>query len=91
MHEASLSGVLRVILIVLLIYFGLKLIFRWFGPMILKWMLKRVGKKFGQNFSNFDPNFQKEKEGEVTIDRKPKNQRKSNNDVGEYVDYEEID
>ena len=91
MHEASLSGALRVILIILLIYFGIKIIFRWFGPMILKWMLKRVGKKFGQNFSNFNPNPSKDKEGEVSIDKKPKNPRKSNNDVGEYIDYEEID
>ncbi len=91
MHEASLSGAIRVVLIILLIYFGLKLIFRWFGPMILKWMLRRVGKKFGQNFGNFDPNPQKEKEGKVTIDKKPKTSGKSNNDVGEYIDYEEID
>ena len=91
MHEASFYEVLRVILIILLIYYGLKLIFRWFGPMILKWLLRRVGKKFGQNFSNFNPNAQREKEGEITIDKKPKNTRKSNNDVGEYVDYEEID
>ncbi|MGB7843044.1 MAG: DUF4834 domain-containing protein [Salinimicrobium sp.] len=91
MQEASFYEVLRVILIILLIYFGLKLIFRWFGPIVLKWFLRRMGKKFGQTFSNFDPNPKREKEGEITIEKKPKNPRKSNNDVGEYVDYEEID
>ena len=53
MQEASLSEVLRVVLIILLIYFGIKLIIRWFGPILLRWILKRVGKKFGQNFSQF--------------------------------------
>jgi hypothetical protein len=31
------------------------------------------------------------KEGETVIDRRPKPQRESNKNVGEYVDYEEID
>ncbi|MDX1602735.1 MAG: DUF4834 family protein [Salinimicrobium sediminis] len=92
MQEASLSEVLRVLLIVLLIYFGFKLIIRWFGPIILRYFLKKVGKKFEQKFSQFDPTAgQQQKQGEVTIDKKPNNKRKSKNDVGEYIDYEEID
>ena len=31
------------------------------------------------------------KEGETVIDRRPRSQKESNKDVGEYVDYEEID
>lgn len=92
MHEASLTEVLRVVLIVLLIYFGLKLFIRWFGPILLRWVLKKIGKKFEQRFHQYDPTrSQKRTEGEVTIDKKPKNKRKSKNDVGEYIDYEEID
>lgn len=91
MHEASLSEVLRVVLIVLLIYFGLKLIIRWFGPILLRYILRKVGKKFEQKFSQFDPSGQTKKEGDVSIDKKPRNTRKSNKEVGEYIDYEEID
>lgn len=93
MQEASLSEVLRVLLIVLLIYFGFKLIIRWFGPIILRYFLKKVGKKFEQKFGQANPmaGQQQRKQGEVTIDKKPKNKRKSKNDVGEYIDYEEID
>ena len=92
MHEASMTQVLRVILIVLLIYFGLKLIFRWLGPVILRWMLKKIGKKFEQRFNHFDPQReQKRQKGEVSIDKTPKSKRKSKNEVGEYIDYEEID
>ena len=91
MQEASLSEVLRVVLIILLIYFGLKLIIRWFGPLLLRYILKKVGKKFEQKFSQFDPSGQAKNEGDVSIDKKPKNNRKSNKEVGEYIDYEEID
>ena len=92
MYEASLTEVLKVVLIVLLIYFGLKLIIRWLGPILLRWVLKKIGKKFEQKFSHFDPTRQqKQQEGEVSIEKKPKNKGKSKNDVGEYIDYEEID
>lgn len=93
MHEASFSEVIRVILIVLLIYFGLKLIFRWFGPILLRYILRRVGKKFGQQFDQqFNSSRKPRNEGEVTIEKKPRKKRKSkNDDVGEYIDYEEID
>ena len=94
MQEASISGVLKVLLIVLLIYFGLKLIIRWFGPILLRYILKKVGKKFGQDFSQFGQQNKRsgrKREGEVTIEKKPKNSRRSKKDVGEYIDYEEID
>ncbi len=92
MQEASLTQVLKVVLIVFLVYFGLKIFFRWFGPIILRWFLKKIGKKFEQRFSQFDPSkAQQQRQGEVTIDKKPKSTQKSKNDVGEYIDYEEID
>ena len=31
------------------------------------------------------------KEGDVSIDKMPKNKKKSNNNLGDYVDYEELD
>lgn len=92
MHEASLTQVLKVVLIVLLIYFGFKLIIRWVGPLLLRWMLKKIGKKFEQRFSQFDPGREQQRQqGEVSIDKGPKSKPKSKNDVGEYIDYEEID
>ena len=92
MHEASLIQVLKVVLIVLLIYFGLKLFIRWVGPILLRWVLKKIGRKFEQRFQQYDPTkAQKRTQGEVTIEKKPKKNPNSKNDVGEYIDYEEID
>ena len=90
MYEASFESVLRTILIILLIYFGFKVLIRFFGPMILKYFLKKIGKKFTQQFNQAPPSRSK-KEGEVVIEKKPEKGRKSNKNVGEYIDYEEID
>lgn len=93
MLEASLEGVLKTVLIVLLVYFGFKIFFRYFGPMILKYFMKRMGRKFEKQFSQqFGRHTQQEqKNGKTTIDKKPNSVKKSNKNVGEYIDYEEID
>ena len=94
MLEASLSGVLKTVLIVLLVYFGLKIFFRFFGPLILKWFMKKMGQKFEKQFNQQfggQQQTQNQKKGKVTIDKKPKAGKGSNKNVGEYIDYEEID
>ncbi|MCH4823266.1 DUF4834 family protein [Gramella lutea] len=93
MLEASLSGVLKTVLIVLLVYFGLKILLRFFGPLILKWFMKKMGQKFEKQFNQqFGGAGQNQhKKGKVSIDKKPKSERQSNKNVGEYIDYEEID
>ncbi|HZW63878.1 MAG TPA: DUF4834 family protein [Flavobacteriaceae bacterium] len=89
---ASFTGVLKTILIILLIYYGIRIVTRFFAPFILKYLSKKVEKRFGQQFGNpyRDEQTTSKKEGEVSIDKMPQ-QSKSNKNVGEYVDYEEID
>lgn len=94
MLEASLSGVLKTVLIVLLVYFGLKILLRYFGPILLKYFMKRMGRKFEQQFNQQFGGAQEQpgnKKGNVTVDKKAKSSRRSNKKVGEYIDYEEID
>ncbi|MDT0677218.1 DUF4834 family protein [Autumnicola musiva] len=90
MYEASFSGVLKTILIILLVYFGLKILFRLLGPLLLKYFMKKMGKKFQDQFNQYQQPSQ-EKKGKVSIDKKPRKGSKSNKNVGEYIDYEEID
>jgi tRNA A22 N-methylase len=89
MQEASLQGVLKVIFIIILIYYGLKIITRLFGPLLLKYVTKKAKEKFKQQFDQYQQP-QQSTEGEVTIENKTK-QNSSNKDVGEYIDFEEID
>ena len=44
-----------------------------------------------QQYNQQRQNTAKAREGETVIDRKPSTPKQSNNDVGEYVDFEEID
>lgn len=93
LQQASVNGFLRTLLIILLIYYGLKILSRLFAPLLLKYIAKKAEQKFGGQFGQFQQEPQqntRKKEGEVTIDKMP-NTKTSNKDVGEYVDYEEID
>ena len=90
MHTASFESIVKTILIILLIYFGFKIFIKWFGPMILKYFLNKIGSKVQQQF-NQQQNPAQNIKGEVVIDKKPKKGRRSNKNVGEYIDYEEID
>ncbi|RZS93609.1 DUF4834 family protein [Aquimarina brevivitae] len=89
MQEASFTGVLKVILIILLVYYGLKILTRIFAPVLLRYMSKKAGEKFRQHFEQYQQPKNQE-EGEITLEKKPK-RKSSNKDVGEYIDYEEID
>ncbi len=89
---ASVTGFVRMILIILLIYFGIKILSRLFAPFLIKYVAKKAEQRFGDQFGQFGKQQQEKqkKEGEITIDKIPKT-KTSNKNVGDYVDYEEID
>jgi len=86
---ASVTGLFRMILIILLIYFGVKILARLFTPILIKYVAKKAEQQFGDKYGSFQKE-KEQKEGEITIDKIP-DTKQSNKDVGEYVDYEEID
>ncbi|NOQ92457.1 MAG: DUF4834 family protein [Flavobacteriaceae bacterium] len=90
MQEASFQGVLRTILTIMLVYYGLKLIGRYVFPIFFQKMVKNFEKKAREQ-QGFQQPVDNSKEGEITIDKKPIQTKESNNNVGEYVDYEEVD
>ncbi|WP_452230112.1 MULTISPECIES: DUF4834 family protein [unclassified Lacinutrix] len=87
---ASVTGVVKVILIILLIYYGVKILSRLFAPILLKFITKKAEQRFGEQFGGFRNPQQAKNEGEITIDKMPDN-KSSNKNVGEYVDYEEVE
>lgn len=95
-QQASAMGLLRTILIILLIWFGLKILTRLFAPFLMRFVAKKAEEKFGQQFGGFQNQSQqrqekKRQEGETVIDKMPEQNKSSNEKVGEYIDYEEID
>lgn len=92
MYQASFPSFLRTILIILLIYFALKIFFKWFGPSILRYFMRKMGEKAMKGFNQSSPfSAENKKEPEPEIKRKEPNTRKTKKDVGEYIDYEEIE
>ena len=62
----------------------------------MRFVAKKAEEKFSQQFGGRqNPNqarkHQKQKEGETVIDKMPNRDKSSNEKVGEYIDYEEID
>lgn len=92
LQYASFVGFLRTILILLLIYYGIKFLTRLFAPILMRYVAKKAEQRFGQQFNQTQQKQQTDqKEGEISIDKVPQQPKSSNKDIGEYVDYEEID
>jgi hypothetical protein len=76
----------------MLVYLGFKTLGRILAPVLLKFVAKKAEQRFGGNFQSRNaPGQESFKEGETTIDKVPRSKKSSNKDVGEYIDFEEID
>jgi len=92
LQYASIPGFVRTILIIVLVWYGVKILSRIFAPLLMRYVSKKAKEKFGQQFGQHQkPAQTREKEGEISIDKSPETNKSSNKGVGEYVDYEEID
>lgn len=86
-------GFLKTILIVLLVYYLLKILAKWFAPRIFRYAAKKTGEHFKEKFEGFaEQNNQKEEQiGDVIIEKKTTKKKNASNNVGEYIDFEEIE
>ena len=92
LQTASLTGFLETLLIILLVYYGIKFFSRLFGPYMLRYLSKKMQQQFGGTYQQQQRQSEpKYKEGETVIDKMPKQEKTSDKNVGEYIDYEEID
>lgn len=81
-NKRNVMVVLKTILILLLVYFAAKVMIKYFGPLLLKYVFKKVQKNMEKQFN------QKQQAPEQ---KPPKASRSKSSKVGEYIDYEEID
>lgn len=92
LQTASLTGVLKTLLIIILVYYGFKFLMKILAPFLLKYAADKMEKKFGEAFKQTHQNQTSPKnEGETVIDSMPDQEPTSNKKVGEYIDFEEID
>ncbi|MCF2876144.1 MULTISPECIES: DUF4834 family protein [unclassified Tenacibaculum] len=89
-NEAGPMNFLRTLLIILVAYYAVKFVVRLFAPYLIKKAVDKVQKRAEQQYQNQQQKTDVE-EGKTIIDKKPRNNKQSNDSVGEYVDFEEID
>lgn len=88
MYEASFTGLLRTLAIILVVYYGLKIIARYIFPLFIKRTMNKMEDRFREQQEAQQP--QQHKVGETVIDKKPPTKKKEV-DGGEYIDYEELE
>ncbi|MDP2059054.1 MAG: DUF4834 domain-containing protein [Flavobacteriaceae bacterium] len=81
MQEASLTGLIRILLIFFVVYYAIKFLMRIFAPHIVNYLSKKVENNLKEQFKNQ----QQAKQNDVP----PKEKKKDN--LGEYIDYEEVE
>jgi hypothetical protein len=82
-----LANLFETIIIILLIYYGLKFVGRLLFPIVVK----KVVNNMQDRQSQYQRQQQYKPEGEVTIEKDRKDQPRTRNTEGEYVDFEEIE
>lgn len=83
-------GLLKTLVYILVFYYVFKFLAKLLAPFLMKKVADTVQKRAEQQFGGQQPK-SNIKEGETIIDKAPIKQNKSNNSVGEYVDFEEVD
>jgi hypothetical protein len=81
--EAGMVTFLRTILIIVLVYYGIKFLFKILIPIILNRFMKRQQDKFQQAQSHNSTQKNPSKEEKKSTERK--------DTLGEYVDYEDVE
>jgi len=89
--------ILRTIAIIALFYYGFRFLARTVFPWILKrWINKKMGQFQNQGATQFQEQesaqeFAKEHEGEVKIKTRGDKTQSETKDMGDFVDFEELD
>jgi hypothetical protein len=81
---------LKTLLIILLIFFGLRIVFRLAKPYLMRYIAKKAGQRFEEMFRDVNTPPQ-QREGDISIDKQPSHRKSSKTKVGEYIEYEEVE
>lgn len=101
MAEASFTGFVQTVLIIILVFLGLKILLRAFAPSIMRFFLNRMSQRMQKEFERaqnqyqqnaYEQNRSQQQAGKQTIinDNPHSKNPQATKQVGEYIDYEEI-
>lgn len=80
---------LKTVLIILLVYLGLKFLFRLLGPYLMRYVAKKAAQRFERSFGQSP--FSNDSAQSREVHDIPKKNKSKEKVVGEYIDFEEID
>ena len=86
-----MAGLIKFLFWFFLISYILKFLGRFVFPFLLKRYVKKKQSQFNQKFTQQQDTTVDVEEGKVTIKTKVKKSKSDKNDMGEYVDFEEVD
>ena len=96
-YETSFTGVLNTLFTLALFYYGFKLFAKYVLPFFLKrWVNKKMGQFQNQGQYQYqeqqkEREFYKQHEGEVKIQSRGSKTKSETKDLGDFVDYEEVE
>jgi uncharacterized membrane protein (DUF106 family) len=84
-----LVGFVRTLLVIIIIYYGIKIVSKYVLPLLVDKGMKKMQQKMqDQQRQNQKPS---RPDGEVTIENDNKKNQNSGKDKGDYVDFEEVE
>lgn len=83
--------VLQTILILIIVYYGAKILLKWLAPKLLRYAFQKTEERFAQQFGGSEQGRASQYEGETTIHKSPNPRANPSKKVGEYIDFEEIE
>jgi hypothetical protein len=86
----KLEALLRLIFIVIIIYYGFRLFFRYAVPWLLARFMRKQQEKYA-NMSGFDKQQQNSKSEDVNFKEASDIRNNNDKDFGEYVDFEDVE
>jgi hypothetical protein len=86
-------GFLRTILLILLVYYLLKILGRWLAPKFFAYIARKAEKHVRETFGQYERQVTPDEEqiGNMKSRSTSAGKKKSSDKVGEYIDFEEID
>ncbi len=82
---------LQTILILILVYYGIKILLKWLAPRLLNYAVKKTAQRFGGQFNGHQDGPRDTQKQDRTSPKGAAPKSNPSKKVGEYIDFEEIE
>lgn len=92
-QTAGIASVLRTIVIIIVVWYALRIIFRYLGPYLMKKGVEKMQQKAEDQMRGQFGHQQQysQEEGKITVEKPRGSSGRSAADDGEYIEFEEVE